>query len=131
MNLETIKAERKRWDKVHSWFFTEAVDWMISEIEDLEHALSRFRESEKSLVEELIDRPLTCVKHEARQATRCPYCMLLDCQEEFQRIAGMCQMSAETGFMLSERVRMEYEDYQKTIFQLQEKLADIQTVLHR
>lgn len=35
MELSDIKEERKRWEKVHSIFWTEAIDWMIPEIEKL------------------------------------------------------------------------------------------------
>lgn len=35
MELSEIKEERQRWEKIHSGFWTEAIDWMIPEIERL------------------------------------------------------------------------------------------------
>jgi hypothetical protein len=35
VDLPEIKEERQRWIKIHSGFWTEAVDWMIPEIERL------------------------------------------------------------------------------------------------
>ena len=58
---------------------------------------------------------------------QCPYCeierltaklserdeLIKNQQAEIERIAGMCQMSVEAGLMLSERVRLEFLEYQK------------------
>lgn len=41
MDLSEIKEERKRWDKIHSGFWTEAVDWMIRELEERERLLQQ------------------------------------------------------------------------------------------
>jgi hypothetical protein len=66
-----------------------------------------------------------CEEHHTELGIYCPYCTLVDYQGEMTRISGMCQTTAESGLLLSERVQLEYVDYQHTIANLQDIRHDL------
>ena len=71
---------------------------------ELEHDLSRFKESELSLVQELSGLPPLCHRHNTGDGEKCPYCMIADYQAKLREYAREAYADMSCGLNAADKV---------------------------